>query len=151
MVTPADEREQELRDERVEQAYQVIETHSEWVVDGDGWACVGCDYWAASDSTKAWHRADALVGAGWAPPIELIITSGGTPPNPWQMAVEMDRAEREMDKRFGYCSVCGRDLQLRKNGTVWHHRGLATGYNKRQYRCEGSGLYPRQSFGGDSR
>jgi hypothetical protein len=45
----------------------------------------------------------------------------------------------------GDCSVCGRSIQLKKDGTVRHHGGERSGSwpHDRHYRCDGSDLPPK--------
>lgn len=45
------------------------------------------------------------------------------------------------------CSVCGREMNLRKDGTMRHHGGghVESWPYRRDYRCAGSGLAPKQA------
>lgn len=49
-------------------------------------------------------------------------------------------------KPRGDCPVCGRSIQLKKDGTVRQHRNELTGYwaYGRAYHCSGSGQQPLQ-------
>lgn len=40
------------------------------------------------------------------------------------------------------CSVCGREMNLRKDGTLRHHASDTYYAGRRLYRCKGSGLPP---------
>lgn len=52
----------------------------------------------------------------------------------------------ERARRYGECQVCGRQTQLRKDGTIWHHAGMATNWDgRREYRCAGGGCLPEGS------
>lgn len=48
-------------------------------------------------------------------------------------------------KPRGDCSVCGRNMQLRKDGTVYHHGGPERSLwpYGREYRCAGVGQKPK--------
>jgi len=43
----------------------------------------------------------------------------------------------------GICSVCNREMNLLKNGTLRHHSGPGLGYlTPSAYRCKGAGKAP---------
>jgi hypothetical protein len=52
---------------------------------------------------KAYQRADAILAAGWRPPLKAH------PPH----AIDVERAP--------YCNVCGRDIQWDDNTESWTH------------------------------
>lgn len=52
--------------------------------------------------------------------------------------------------KTGTCSVCEREMRLRKDGTLWHHAGQSSRgssfLSNREYRCEGAGLPPKEAL-----
>lgn len=47
----------------------------------------------------------------------------------------------------GDCPVCGRNMQLKKDGTLRHHAGEGRGsryLSEREYRCKGAGQKPKE-------